>query len=159
MGYRQFRNLEASLIDFLTDAFEDSEWEAFRVEKNFANVYKPNRTFPCFLVEVGDVNPMPTLEVGNYKHIQYFNISIRIYATSDGLREDLANWLFGILESTTIDYYEYTIQSGDVPHNDWAGSIIITQFTKHARELANTTNVSTEDKFRHIISFKAKLSS
>jgi hypothetical protein len=158
MGYRQFRNLEASLIDFLTDALADDGWNNIRVEKNFAEVYKPNRTFPCFLVEVGDVNPMPTLEVGNYKHIQYFNISIRIYATSNSLREDLANWLFDILESTIIDYYEYTIQSGDVESKVLAGSVIITQFTKHARELANTTNVSTEDKFRHIISFKAKLS-
>jgi hypothetical protein len=151
MGYRISRSLEASVIDYLTTQLNDDGWKGIRVEKVFAEVYKG--TLPCILIGVDNVSP-EKLEIGSKINLKYYQISIRIFATSDGLREDLSDWLLELLEDD-INYYTYGITSGEVSEKTLSGKIIITEISRNEKELTNTENLSVEDRYRNITVFKS----
>lgn len=151
MAYRASRNVEASLVDRITADLATDGWTGIRVEKSFAEVYKG--TLPCICVNVLEIRP-ELLEVGSPTHIQYYAINIRIFATSDGQRLDLSDWLFTKLESDT-NYYAYTITNGAVSAKVLTGRIVIIRWFNDTKELINTENVEKEDRYRHLLSFEA----
>ena len=160
MAYRISRNIEASLIDWLTTALTTAGYiPGTRVEKVFAEVYKG--ALPCICIEQ---NPEEDtlLEIGSKTWLKTFSISIRIFATSDGLRLDLKDLITDLLEDD-IDYYPYTVVNGIVtvkglPNGTPTGKIKLLKITRNEKELVNTENLVKEDKYRHIISFNAVVS-
>ena len=50
MGYRLSRNIEASLVDYITAELLADGWVGIRVEKVFAKVYKGE--LPCICINV-----------------------------------------------------------------------------------------------------------
>lgn len=156
--YRESRNIEASLIDYITDALTAGGWTNIRVVKARSQVYKG--TLPCICVEVID-NLRRRKEIGSYRHIKDTVIEIRIFAKNDGQRLDLADYLNGELEKE-MTYYEYiTALSGReyiVDSKTDAGHIHIVRYIDDRKELTNTENLEEEDRYRHLIRFEINVS-
>jgi len=148
--YRQIRNCEASIIDWLTKELEDAGWSGIRIEKAFAEIYKG--TLPAICVNLIETRP-EKLEIGSKTNLKYYIISIRIFGTSDGIRCDLASFLTDLLEND-IDYYEYVITNGQVSSKTLKGKIILTRWFENRKELVNTENLEREDKYRHLLQFE-----
>jgi hypothetical protein len=95
MAYRRSRNLEASLIDYVSAALTTDGWTGIRCEKSLAEVYdgKP----PAILIYVQDTDTQKR-EVGGNIYLKFPTVYIRIFAKNDGQRLDLADWLLEKLE-------------------------------------------------------------
>jgi len=150
MAYRVSRNIEASLIDRMTEDLVTDGWSGIRVEKAFAEVYKG--TLPCIVVNVLEIRPKK-LEVGSKTNLKYFTVNIRFFATSDGSRLDLSDWMLDKLEDDT-DYYTYTITNGEVTSKVLSGRIVLTRWFENRKELTNTENLELADRYRHLLSFE-----
>jgi len=150
MAYRVSRNIEASLIDRITEDLVTDGWSGIRVEKAFAEVYKG--TLPCIVVNVLEIRPKK-LEVGSKTNLKYFTVNIRFFATSDGSRLDLSDWMLDKLEDDT-DYYTYTITNGEVTSKVLSGRIALTRWFENRKELTNTENLELADRYRHLLSFE-----
>jgi len=150
MAYRVSRNIEASLIDRITEDLVTDGWSGIRVEKAFAEVYKG--TLPCIVVNVLEIRPKK-LEVGSKTNLKYFTVNIRFFATSDGSRLDLSDWMLDKLEDDT-DYYTYTITNGEVTSKVLSGRIVLTRWFENRKELTNTENLELADRYRHLLSFE-----
>jgi len=148
--YRISRNIESSLIDRITANLTSDGWVNIRVEKSFAEVYKG--TLPCICVNVSDIRP-EKLEIGNKKNLKYFTVNIKIFATSDGSRLDLSDWMLDKLEEDT-NYYKYTITNGLITSKVLSGRIVSTRWLENRKELTNTENLVLEDRYRHLLSFE-----
>ncbi|MHA1294643.1 MAG: hypothetical protein ACTSQJ_18560 [Promethearchaeota archaeon] len=150
--YRLSRNIEASLIDFFTEQFE-IDWSEFNIRtvKVFLQAYEG--TLPAVCIEEVTTNPVKK-EIGSSAWLKIPEISIRVFATSDGLRKDLRDYIIDKLEGN-IPYYQYTITDGGVTEKTLAGQIVVREILRDAKELTNTENLELADKFRHIIIFSA----
>lgn len=150
MAYRESRNIEATLIDYITDELSEDGWTGVRVEKSFSEVYK--KPLPCICINIIDIRPIKR-EIGSKEHIKYYTVNVRIFCTSDGNRLDLSDWLFEQLEND-LDYYSYTITSGIITNKQKEGRLIITRWVNNSKELTNTENLEKEDRYRHLLSFE-----
>jgi hypothetical protein len=148
--YRISRNIEASLIDFITAALATDGWTGISVLKGFPQEYKGKA--PFIGVEALEIRPQK-LEIGSKTNIKNFTVKIRIFATNDGQRLDLSDWLFDELEDD-VNYYNYTITSGAVSAKTLAGRIVVTRFFENRKELVNTDQLEKEDRYRHLLSFE-----
>jgi hypothetical protein len=153
MAYRISRNIEASLIDTITANLITDSWTGIRVEKSFAAAYQG--TLPCICVNVSELRPQ-RLEIGSKTNLKYFTVLIKIFATSDGQRLDLADWLFDELEDD-FTYYTYTITNGVVSAKVSAGKIVVTKWFENKKELTNTENLIKADRYRHLLSFECNV--
>jgi len=149
MAYRISRNIEASLIDFVTTELTNAGWTGIRTEKAFAEVYRGE--LPAICINVVSVDPTK-LEIGSKTNLKYFQISIRIFATSDGQRLDLADFITDLLEDD-VNYYAYTIINGVVSAKVLTGRIVTLDFITNEKELTNTEGLEREDRYRHLVSF------
>jgi len=150
MAYRASRNCEASLIDWLTTALTTGGWTGIRVEKVFAEIYKG--TLPAICIGLVETRP-EKLEIGSKTNLKYYTINIRIFGTSDGIREDLADFITDLLEDD-INYYVYTITGGVVSAKVLTGRIVITRWFDNRKELVNSEVLESVDKYRHLLSFE-----
>ena len=150
MAYRVSRNIEASLIDRITANLATDGWIGIRVEKSFAEVYKG--TLPCICINTLEIRPQK-LEIGSKTNLKYFTVNIRIFATSDGNRLDLSDFILDLLEDD-INYYSYTITNGEVAQKDLTGRIVLTRWFDNRKELVNTEILEKEDRYRHLLSFE-----
>ncbi len=148
--YRTSRNVEASIVDRITADLVADGWTGIRTEKSFAEVYAG--TLPCICVNVLEIRP-EKLEIGSKTNLKYFTVSIRIFATSDGSRLDLSDWLLDKFEDDT-NYYEYIITNGQVASKTLKGRIVITRWLDNRKELTNTEGLEKEDRYRHLLSFE-----
>jgi hypothetical protein len=147
--YRISRNIEASLVDFITAELTTDGWSGIGVLKGFPQDYKGKA--PFIGVEVLNLEPVK-LEIGSKTHIKNYTVKIRIFAKNDGQRLDLADWLFDELEND-VTYYAYTIANGVVSVKTATGKIVISKWNNNEKELQNTSDLEQEDKYRHLFSF------
>jgi len=153
MAYRNYRNLEANLIDKITADLLSDGWTGIRVEKAFSEVYKG--TTPCICVSMEESDAI-SREIGSKSYLENILVSIRIFATSDGQRLDLASWMLSKI-MPGIDYYTYTITSGVVSSKTLAGRVVILETTANRKELKNTDNLDVIDRYRHVLSFRCRV--
>lgn len=151
MPYRVSRNIEASLIDKIT-ADVTTDWSTFNIRtvKSFSEVYEGE--LPCICVNALEIRP-EKLEIGSKINLKYFTVNIRIFATSDGNRLDLSDWLFEKLEED-INYFSYTITGGVVSSKFLTGRIVLTRWFDNKKELTNSENLEKEDRYRQLLSFE-----
>jgi len=121
MSYRLSRNVEASIIDYITTQLATDGWTGIYVEKSFAEIYKGK--FPSILVSVSD-RPEERLEIGDNVLSNFVNFEIRIFAENDGQRLDLSDWILPKIMNGII-YYTYTITNGVVSAKVASGRISI----------------------------------
>jgi len=152
--YSLGRNIEASLINFLTDALIKDNWKDIRLTKSFAQVY--DGTLPAICVQYNTANAT-TLELGSGTWLKEPEITIRLFCTSDGQRLDLAAWLLDKLEDS-IAYYEYEITSGEISKKTQTGYINVTTIRRDEKEIVNLEPIKLTDKFRHNITFRCRIS-
>ena len=152
--YRNYRNLEATLIDKITADLLSDGWTGIRVEKAFAEIYKGTLPAICVSMEESDVL---SREIGSKSYLENILVSIRIFATSDGQRLDLASWMLSKIMAG-FNYYEYVITSGVVSSKTLAGGITILETTANRKELKNTENLDAIDRYRHVLTFKMRVS-
>ena len=151
MAYRTTRNIEASLIDKISAQLTTDSWTGVAVIKSFKEAYKDNN-IPCICVNV--INMTPTkLEIGSKSNIKRYLVNLKIFATSDGQRLDLADWLFDLLEDDA-DYYTYTILNGVVSTKILTGRVVIEKIIDNKKELENVENLVKEDRYRHLIAVR-----
>lgn len=148
--YRKSRNIEASLIDFITAELSVDGWTGINVSKGFPQDYKGK--LPMIGIEALELRPQK-LEIGSKRNLKYFTVKIRIIAKNDGQRLDLADWLFDELEED-IDFYEYVITSGQVSTKTLTGRLVITKWFENRKELQNTEVLESEDRYRHVFIFE-----
>ena len=153
MAYRLSRNIEASIVDYLTIELATDGWTGIRVEKVFANVYKGK--LPCICVNIF-TRPDTRRELGTNALNKFVNIEIRIFATTDGQRLDLADWLLEKI-MPGIPYNEYNITNGAVSSKVLKGRINILEIIQNRKELANLEGLELADKFRHLLSLRCKV--
>lgn len=150
--YRLSRNVEATIVHYLEDQLTADGWSGIRVEKTFNNVYKG--TLPCICVMLVD-RPDNRREVSSDELSKRINVDIRIFADSDGVRLDLADWLLeNIFQG--INYYQYV--DGERSTRTLAGRLNILEVTQNRRELVITDNLAEEDRYRHILSLRCRVS-
>lgn len=145
--YRISRNIEKSIIDYITTELTTDGWVGIYVEKVFAQVYEGK--FPCILVNVSN-RPDTRREIGSNTLSKFFNIEIRIFANDDGQRLDLSDWLLDKVMPGIV-YYQYVITNGVVSSKIAKGRINILEITSNRKELVNLEGLSKEDKFRHLL--------
>jgi hypothetical protein len=154
MPYRDTRNIEASIIDYIREKVDACNWNNIRIEKAFTEVYEG--ALPCICVQALD-NTITTLEIGSYRHLIYPQVYIRIFAVNDGQRIDLADYLFEELEKG-MDYFEYEISNGEIISKVKKGLINVRRFLDHRKELINTENLEKADRYRHLITIEVSVS-
>ena len=146
--YRESRNLEASLIDFLKIELNEDGWTGINVEKSLK---QSQIKIPVILIYVQDVDPQQK-EIGSGDYLRFPTVIIRIFADNDGQRLDLADWILEKLEDN-IEYYEYVVTNGAVSSKNLAGNIVIRKIIRNEKELSNTNPevLEKEDRYRHRI--------
>jgi hypothetical protein len=151
--YRQTRNIEASVCDYITAQLTADGWSGVRVELDFAEAYK--EPLPCIVVNA-DNNPDKRLEVGSDTLSHFYTLEFRIFATSGGQRKDLSDWLrdkvFG-----GIPYYTYVITNGAVSTKTLAGRLSILNMIQNRKELNNIEKLSKYDRYRQLLSFSIRI--
>jgi hypothetical protein len=152
MAYRNYRNLEATLIDYIEVQLLADGWSGIRTTKAFAEIYKGALPAICVSMEESDAL---SREIGSKSYLENILVSIRIFATSDGQRLDLASWMLSKI-MPGLDYYTYVITSG-VAAKTLAGRIIILETTANRKELKNTDNLDIIDRYRHVLTFRCRI--
>ncbi len=147
--YRISRCVEKSVINWLTIKLSEANWSNVRVEKNFIDADR--EPLPSICVGADLIAP-ETLEIGSKTRRKIFEVSIRLFATDDGMRLDISDYLLDELEDD-IPYYTYTIVN-NIPSGVLSGKIIITEIVRHEKELTNTEGLEQTDKFRNITTFR-----
>ena len=145
--YSLRRNLEASFIEFFREALAADDWKNVQVEYNLKN---EAIKLPAIIIFIPSVENQQK-EIGTGKYLKYPIVNIKIFAKSDGMRTDLADWMKELFEGD-IPYYRYTIEDGEIISKNLAGNIVVRKINRDEKELANTDpNVlEVEDRYRHL---------
>lgn len=151
--YRISRNIEASFIDFLKPLLQ-IDWGFDRVEKSFARI--KNIELPSVCIRVGDTTH-DKVEIGDNATTREILVLIDIFATDDGLRLDLKDYIIEKVKNG-LTYYEYEIENGQVKIKTQSGRIRILDIIETPINL--TTEKSTldvHDRFRHLLTLTVSL--
>ena len=151
--YRESRNIEASMVDQVNSWLDSAGWTSVRVEKAFSRVYIG--TLPCILINIV-ASDLVRKEIGGKSFLTYYTVFIRLFATSDGQREDIADYLIEKLEDDII-YYVYTVGSGEIKIKTQSGIINIEEIRRNEKELENIENLAKEDRYRHVIELRVRI--
>lgn len=146
--FRQTRNVELSTIDYLSTQIPLG-WSNINVVKTFAQVAA--KALPVVCIRLVDNNPY-RLEVGSDTLENRYGILIDIFATSDGQRLDLTDYIVDLIKSGWT-YYEFSQTSGspETLSKIASGRVQMVKITRNSK-LDFGETVETRDRFRHIIS-------
>ena len=101
--YRASRDIEASIIDFLEDELT-SDWNSVSVVKTFQKVTTQN--LPAICVRIGNTS-FKRAEIGNNNLLRTAQVFVDVFATSDGQRLDLVDWIVDTIKDGCV-YYDFT---------------------------------------------------
>lgn len=151
--YRISRNIEASIIDYLTDELTGS-WTGIQIEKSFARIY--DISLPSVCIRVGATSH-DKAEIGTDATIRTPQVLIDLFAQSDGQRLDLKDFIISTIKSG-IPYYEYEIENGTVKTKTANGRIRILSIDEVNINFDSAKNeLDVHDRFRHNISLEVSL--
>ena len=150
--YRETRNVEASILDFIEEKLSEYDWDV-RIVKTFNQAYKEK--MPVICIRCSD-NVPTSCEIGSHELMNYYSVLIDIFAFDDGLKLDLSDWLINTVKNG-FPYYEYTISKNVQGHYEVAnkvqnGKLELLRFTSD-RNLEFGENADAYDKHRRLISF------
>jgi len=157
MAYRISRNLEASIIQYLQTKLEEDGWNGVNVEKTFKRVYSTEVTVPIICVRLGNTDH-EFVEIGTNSTMRNPLILVDIFASSDGQRLDLKDYLISILKHGCI-YYEYVINgNGEIESKIANGKIKILGIDDTIVDLnIDKDALDPKDRYRHLISLNISL--
>ncbi len=143
--FRERRCLELSTLAHFTTQVA-SAWSGVTLVKSFQKAYKASLP----VIAIGLENNTPRRrEIGNNSSlINDYNMIFDIFATSDGQRLDLAQYMLDIIKLGWV-YNTYT-QTAGVLTATVAGRAQVIKFVDD-RKLNFGVDVDKYDKFRHVI--------
>jgi len=149
--YRQTRNIEASLIDFLTTHF-DEDWSNVNVEKGFARVYDID--LPVVAVRVNTTSH-DKAELGGDSTVREVQVLIDVFCTSDGQKEDFCDYIVSKIKAG-IPYYNYVINNGVVQSKTQDGRLRFTSIEVSPIDFdTEKSKLSLHDRYRALITLSA----
>lgn len=159
--YRPSRNIESSLIDHLRDHFTSADWDNIIIEKSFSRIYglqmDENKSQAAVCVRASDTN-RKRAEIGTDSVLRSELVLIDVFATSDGQRLDLVDFLGSILIGG-VPYYEYEVTNGVVATKTQNGRIrVLTMDDKPVNFGIDKSALEVQDRYRHLISLTISLS-
>jgi len=155
--YRTSRNIEASIITFIQNQLENENWTNINVEKSFKRARtESNKNIPIICVRASDTN-RTRIEIGTDSVQRSELILVDIFATSDGQRLDLVDFLGDILKHG-LPYLEFQTDENEVLSSIQNGRIRVTDLTDTPVNF-NTDKSQLEicDRYRHSISLTISL--
>lgn len=150
MAIRERRNIELSTLEFFTSNIA-SNWAGITVVKAFQDAYKAE--LPVVAIRLEDPESR-NLQIGDNTLWSEYNIVFDIFATSDGQRLDLSQYLIDTIKDGWV-YKTYTSSSGTLT-GTIAGRINKRVFIEDNR-VEFGEDVDRYDKFRWRISVKIKM--
>lgn len=158
--YRQTRNIEASFIDFLTTNF-NSDWGNITVEKTFARVYEipmnEQQKTAIVCLRVG-TSAHDKVEIGSNATKREVQVLIDIFATGDGQRLDIKDYIISKIKNGMI-YYEYTIANGAVSVKTANGRIAVLAIEDAPINFDVDKNaLDVHDRYRSLITLTINIS-
>jgi len=151
--YRISRNIEASFIDFLKPLLQ-ADWGFDRVEKTFAQIY--DITVPSVCIRVGD-SIHSKAEIGDDATIRDVHVLIDIFATSDGQRLDLKDYIIEKIKNG-LNYYEYEKETGQIKTRTQNGRIRVLTIDETLINFGtDKETLDVHDRFRHLIDLTISL--
>ena len=146
-NYRTSRNIEASIIDYIKEELASAGWPNIAIEKTFARV-KANIT--TIVVRVGNTDHSRA-EVGGTSTFREPLVLIDIFATDDGLRLDLKDFLISVLKGG-IPFYTYVINNGAVQNKTANGRLNVINIGDTIVNLGvDKDNLDKIDRYRHLL--------
>jgi hypothetical protein len=106
--YRQTRNCELSTLKFIEDSLA-TDWSGVNLVKSWSAL--DNTDIPVICVILDDTS-YQRKELGATLYRETYMITIDIYASSDGMRLDLSDWLLNTLNAGWT-YYQISLDSGN----------------------------------------------
>lgn len=153
MAYRISRNIEASLIDYLTSNF-DADWTNISVEKTFAKVY--DIALPTICIRT-NTTTHDKAEIGGDATIRTVQILLDIFATSDGQKLDLTDYIIEKLKGG-CPYYDYVISNGTIESKTANGRIRVTSAEVTPIDFdTDRDKLDVHDRFRTLITLSIGL--
>lgn len=155
--YRQTRNIEASLIDFLTEQLELS-WSNVKIIKSFAQVYDLSLPVICLSAEN---TTYEKIQIGDNSFERRVMVIVDLFCENTGQKLDLKDSIVAILKDG-CPYYEYeTAKSGRtsiVQEKTQNGRIRIINITDEPVNFAvDKDKLATHDKFRQRLTLEITL--
>lgn len=151
--YRISRNIEASFIDFLKPLLQ-TDWGFNRVEKTFARIYTIE--VPSVCIRVGDTIHSK-VEIGEDATIRDVHVLIDIFATDDGLKLDMKDYIIEKIKNG-LDYYEYEKENGEIKTKTQNGRIRVLTIEEILVNFGTDKNdLDVHDRFRHLIDLTISL--
>jgi len=151
--YRISRNIEASIIDYLKSEFI-TDWGSNNVEKTFTRIY--DIEVPSICIRVGNTNHTRA-EIGENSTIRNVQVLIDIFASSDGQRLDIKDWLIDKIKSGFV-YYDYVINNGVVQTKTADGRLRVTNIEDTTINFDTDKNeLDIHDRYRHLITLTISL--
>ncbi len=158
-SYRKTRNIEASIIQFLQTNF-DADWGNVEITKTFARVYElpvnEKEKTAGICVRVGTTDHT-RVEVGGNSTKREVQVLIDIFATSDGQRLDMKDYIIEKIKSG-LAYYEYVIVSGQVQSKTQSGRItVLTMEDDPLNFDVDKSTLDIHDRYRSLITLTVSI--
>jgi len=146
--YRTTRNIEASIIDFLTSKMSGN-WDNVEVTRVWDEVRK--LTLPVVLIRCGTTLHNP-VEVGGNSTWREPIIAIDIFASGDGQRLDLKDFIISEIKGG-CPYYIYEIENRAIKSKTLSGRIRVTNIDDDPINFdLDKDIVDKYENYRHLIS-------
>jgi len=150
MAYRISRNAEASIIQFLETELA-SAWSGIAVEKSFARIYEIK--LPSICVRCRD-SIHTKAELGSNSTTREISVLIDIFASDDGMRLDLKDFLIEKLKHG-IPYYLYEIENGQIKSKTLNGRLTTLEMTESPINFdTEKSELDSRDRYRHLITLR-----
>lgn len=147
--FRTTRNVELSLEKALTDAMT-TNWSAVTVTKNFTQATEKTRPVVCFqLININSTR----LQIGSDTLFNSYLVTIDIFATSDGQRLDLADFVLDTIKDGWIYYiHANNEENPQTLDRTSSGRVHIVDFMRNEK-VDFGDNTDKRDRFRQTIVF------
>ena len=144
------RNVELSTIYYIEQQI-DASWSGVEVVKSFLSAY--DKTLPVVCVRLLGTST-DRLEIGSTTLDNEYEFVIDVFATSDGQRIDLSDFIMDKLKDGWV-YYTHAHTPGDNTSltRTSAGRLTVIDFVNNERIDFGNDEVENPDRFRHQITF------
>jgi len=148
--FTETRNCELSTLYYLETQLA-SAWSGVTLVKSFNKAYAKDVSLPVVAVALEDIST-ERREIGTTAINNLYTIAIDIFATSDGMRLDLVDFIINQLKDGWT-YYIYSHPSGSNATLDKTadGKIRVNSFVENTRVEISEYSQDVKDRYRHTI--------
>ena len=151
MAYRQRRHIEFSTLDYFTTVI-NQDWNDITVVKSFLDAYKSPLPVICISLTEPDSK---RLQLGSNTLLTDYTIVFEIFATSNGQRLDLSEYLLDKIKDGWV-YNTYILGSANTLEETAAGRVnMLTIIEDTAIDFSE--DVDKYDKYRWVIKVKVRV--